>query len=307
MKVLLTGGTGYVGSHLRNRLRDAGHDVRLLVRRGSEHKVSDPDGFDVVTGDIFDTNTCLHACEGVDAVVHLVGIIREDPAHGTTFDEVHRVATRNLVGAAKIERVERFVLMSALGARADAPSSYWRSKAAAEKLVLEGPLRSTIFRPSFLFGHGDDLTRMVTDLVHKPIVPLIDGGRSLFQPVALDDVCDVFTRSLRMPETQGHTYELGGPDRVSFKDIVLRTADCLGVTVRTMSVPSWALRPVVSLMDRWPSSPLTSDQLKMLGEDNVCEIDPYVKTFRLEPKSYLEALPSLVEGARHGGAALASL
>lgn len=295
MKVLLTGGTGYVGSHLRESLREAGHEVRLLVRRESAGKVPASQGYDVVHGDVFETNTCLNACAGVDAVVHLIGIIREIPSRGITFDELHRVATRNLVDAARRSGVDRFVYMSALGARADSPAAYLRSKAAAEKLVREAPFRSTVFRPSFLFGHGDDLTRMVTDLLNKPVVPMIDGGRTLFQPVALEDVCTVFTRALRLPETQGRTYELGGPDRVSFREIVTKTASCLGRSVRTISVPGWMMAPVVALIERWPWAPLTTDQLKMLRENNICEIDPYVKTFQVEPKSYLEALPSLVE------------
>ena len=138
------------------------------------------------------------------------------------------------------------------------------------------------------------MTRMVADLVRKPVVPLIDGGRSLCQPVAVDDVCTVITKSLRMPETQGHTYEVGGPDRGSFRDIIVKSATYLGQKLRTVSVPSWMLRPFVAMIERWPSAPLTSDQLKMLREDSVCEIDPYVKTFQLEPKSYLEALPTLL-------------
>jgi uncharacterized protein YbjT (DUF2867 family) len=297
MKVLLTGGTGFVGKEIREKLREQGHDVRLLVRPGSEADLLHAGEYDVVRGQILNTNACLHACDGCDAVIHLVGIIREYPAKGITFDETHRVATKNIVDAARRLGVKRFVHMSALGAREDATSVYHRTKYAAEQVVQGSPLRWTIFRPSWIFGPGDHLMATVLDLIHKPVVPLIDGGNNSFQPVARDDVATAMTAALLMPETQGKIYELGGPDRVAFKDVVQKVAEALGVSVRTMNVPSWAVRPVVAAMQRFAFFPLTVDQLRMLGEDNVCEIDPFVKTFRIEPKSFLQSLPAVAKKA----------
>jgi NADH dehydrogenase len=294
MRVLLTGGTGFIGSRFRETLREQGHQVRLLVRRGSGHKVASPDSFEIVRGDIFDTNTCLRACDGVDAVAHLIGLIREFPAKGITFDEMHRVATKNILNAAKINGVNRFIHMSALGAKAEAASAYHRTKFAAEGLVRGSELQWTIFRPSWVFSPGEEVSAQIVSLVRKPVVPLIGGGKSLLQPVALEDVCNCMGRALSMPETQGQIYEMGGPDRISFGDIVAKTASSLGATVRRINVPTWALKPVVWSMQRFAFFPLTVDQLKMLSEDNVCEIDPYVKTFQVEPKSFVQALPSLV-------------
>lgn len=291
MKVLITGGTGYIGSRLRAHIKNEGHDVRLLVRQSSEGKVGS--SYEIVRGDIFNTNACLRACDGCDAVVHLVGIIREFPSKGITFDECHRAATSNIVDAARRSGVSRFVHMSALGAREGAASTYHQTKFAAEQQVQESGLRWTIFRPSLVMGSGDELTRQIVDLIHKPVVPLINGGEALFQPVALDDVCTAMSKALLMPETQQQIYELGGPDRVTFKDLAKKVADQLGLQMRTVSAPAWMIKPVVAALERFPSFPLTLDQLRMLAEDNVCEIDRYVKTFQIEPRSLAQILSTL--------------
>jgi NADH dehydrogenase len=185
--------------------------------------------------------------------------------------------------------------MSALGVRKNARSSYHRTKYAGDEVVKESPLRWTIFRPSLIFGNGDLFTQQIISLVRKPVVPLIGGGKSLFQPVALGDTITCFTRALAMPETQSQTYELGGPDRLSFSNIVHKIASALGKPVKTMNVPMWSLRPMVKILERFAAFPLTTDQLCMLQEDNVCEIDHYVKTFRLEPTSFVHSLPDLVK------------
>jgi uncharacterized protein YbjT (DUF2867 family) len=296
MKILVTGGTGFVGGRLREHLRRDGHEVRLLVRKDSAHKVkglAQPGEIELVVGDVLETNTCLRACSGCDTVVHLVGIIREVPSQGITFDEMHRVATANIVDAAKRSGVWRYVHMSALGARDRAPSEYHRTKRAAERVVENSGLQWTIFRPAWIFAPGDEMSGTIKDLVRKPVVPLIDGGRSRLQPVALEDVCFCMARSLWMPETQGRTYELGGPDRLTYREMFEQAASLACKKPRTISVPASLIRPAVAVLERFRSFPLTVDQLKMLREDNVCEIDPYVKTFSVQPASFRQALPAM--------------
>ncbi len=296
MKVLMTGATGFVGSRLREIVRQDGHQVRLLVRKEGLEKaknISPAGAYEILLGDPFDTNACLRACDGCDAVIHLVGIIREFPAQGITFDEVHRVVTSNVVDAAKRTGMERFIHMSALGAREESASEYHRSKRAGEKIVELSGLRWTIFRPSWIFAPGDELSATIKDVVRHPVVPLIDGGRSLVQPVALDDACACMARSLRMPETQGKIYELGGPDRMSYREIFEQAASNMGRKARTVSVPSLMIRPFVEILQRFKSFPLTVDELKMLAEDNVCDIDQFVKTFRMKPASFRQAIPAM--------------
>jgi NADH dehydrogenase len=274
MKVLVTGGTGYVGSGLRTYIKSQGHDVRLLVRPGSEG-----------------------TSDGCDAVVHLIGIIREQPSKGITFDQYHRAATANIVDAAQRCGAQRYIHMSALGVHEHASSSYHKTKYAAEQLVQQSSLRWTIFRPSWIFGPGNQGTQEIVDLVHKPIVPLINGGKMLIQPIALEDVCALMSEALLMPETQHKVYELGGPDRLSLKEIIEKVAAQLGAHIRTVDVPSWSIKPVVAALERFPSFPLTIDQMRMLSVDNVCELDSYVKTFQIEPKPFAQILPTLLDGS----------
>jgi NADH dehydrogenase len=297
MKVLITGGTGFVGKHLRDHVRKQGHEVRLLVRSGSEYKVTPADAYEIVSGDIFDTNACLRACDGADAIIHLVGIIREFPAHGITFDQFHPVVTANMLNGARRCGIERFVHMSALGSRDDAPSAYHRSKYASEQLVRESTCRWTIVRPSLIFGQGDHLMPEFLDLVRKPRIPLIAGGQTLFRPVAIQDVCTAMAGSLSMPETQGQAYDLGGACEITMREILEEIAKLSGAGGKFMNLPSWAIRPVVSALQRYPWFPLTRDQMVMLSEANTCEIDRFVKTFNVEPKSFRDALPSLVAEA----------
>jgi len=296
MKVLLTGGTGYVGRTLRENLLNQGHTVRLLVRRHSVYKVAAGSEYEVVQGDVLDSHACMRAADGCDAVVHLIGIIREYPHDGTTYVAMHTEATFNVLDAARRMGIERFIHMSALGARADAPSRYHTTKFEAESIVRDSDLRWTVFRPSVIFGPDSEFTQQMVDLVHRPLVPIVDGGKSLLQPVSLENVTDAMSRSLMMPETQGCVYDVGGADQVRFLDVVDRIAKHYKVHPNTMKISSLFMKPVVRLLQRFESFPLTLDQLAMLVEDNVCDTGEFSKTFGIaELDSFEAALPSLLE------------
>jgi uncharacterized protein YbjT (DUF2867 family) len=298
MKVLMTGGTGYIGQTLREKLRGLGHDVRLLVRRGSAHKVPAGAGFEVVEGDILDSHACLKAADGCQAVVHLVGIIREHPHDGTTYVAMHTEATYNIVDATRRMGLERFVHMSALGARPDAPSGYHTTKFEAESIVRDSILRWTIFRPSVVFAPGSEFIRQLVDLVHRPVVPVVDGGKAQLQPVSLDNLTDAMARSLSMPETQGVSFDVAGPDRVKFADLLDQIARHYSLHPNTMKISKLFMKPVVKLMQRFESFPLTVDQLEMLVEDNLCDTGAFTTAFGIpDLDSFEAALPSLLEAA----------
>lgn len=296
MKILLTGGTGYVGQELRDRLRLHGHDVRLLVRRENADKIPAGSEFDVVLGDVLDSHACFKAADGCEAIVHLVGIIREFPNAGTTYVAMHTEATFNMVNAASRMGIERFVHMSALGARKDARSRYHTTKSEAESIVKDSNLRWTIFRPSVVFGPNSEFIGELVDLVHRQVVPVIDGGKSLLQPVSLENLTDAMARSMSMPETQGCSYDVGGPDRIRFSDLLDRIAKYYKLHPNTMKVSSLFMKPVVKMMQRFESFPLTVDQLEMLKEDNICDTGAFTSTFGIkELDSFDAALPSLLQ------------
>jgi NADH dehydrogenase len=153
-----------------------------------------------------------------------------------------------------------------------------------------------VFRPSVIFSPGSEFTRQLVDLVHRPLVPIVDGGKALLQPVSLENLTDAMARSLSMPETQGCSYDVGGPDRVRFADILDRIADHYKLHPNTMKISSTFMKPVVRLLQRFESFPLTVDQLEMLVEDNICDTGEFTKTFRIaELDSFEAALPSLLE------------
>ena len=177
MKILVTGGTGFVGTHLVNTLARRGHDVAVLARNpdGARNRFNRP--VERVRGNVLDVPSLTAALRGRDAVIHLVGIIHEQGAQ--TFDRMHRQAAENVVAAAREAGVRRLVHMSAMGASEDAPSEYSRTKAAGERAVTQSDLDWTVFRPSIVFGPGDGFVSLLAPLVRKnPIfIPVIGRGR----------------------------------------------------------------------------------------------------------------------------------
>jgi uncharacterized protein YbjT (DUF2867 family) len=294
MKVLLTGGTGFVGTALRQALKEQGHDVRLLVRTQSTGKVDKRDGFDVLVGDVLDTHACLRAVDEIDAVVHLVGIRREDPDHGLTYEAMHTEATYSIVDAASRSRVQRIVYMSALGARENAPSRYHRTKFEAEDIVRKSGMRWTIFRPSIIFGVGDEFHPLMAELVHRSLVPIIDGGKSQFQPIARKNIIEPMARSVTMPETQGRVFEAGGLERIKFIDLFYKVARHYGVWPNTFGLSSLIAKPLVKAMEKLPKFPLSYEELLLLLEDNVCDQSEFVKSFGVELETYEDKIPSLL-------------
>ena len=180
MRVFLTGATGFVGSHVLRALLEAGHSVKVLVRPGQEHRlVASGDNVEVVHGDITDAESIGTAVEGCDAVVHLVGIIKEDVASGATFERVHLDGARNVIDAATAAGVGRFALMSANGAkpREDAVSAYQWSKYEAEEHLKASGLDYVILRPSVIFGQPEPgqpefTSQLAHDLLGVPLLPL---------------------------------------------------------------------------------------------------------------------------------------
>jgi NADH dehydrogenase len=293
MKILLTGGTGFVGTALRRVIKDDGHDVRLLVRPESVDKIDRREGFEILPGDALDTHACMRAMEGIDAVVHLIGIRRERPDDGETYEAMHTEATYAVVDAARRQNVARFIYMSALGARPDAPSRYHRTKWESEEIVRKSGMRFTIFRPSIIFGPGDEFHPIMAELVHRNIVPVIDGGKSVLQPVALHNVVGPMARSLVMPETQGKAFEVGGVERMTFIEIMYAVARHYGVWPNTLPLSSMMAKPIVKFAERFQSFPLTYEELLMLLQDNVCDNTEFLRVFGEKLDTYQDKIPSL--------------
>jgi len=265
--ILLTGGTGFVGSAIRKALR--GRPLRLLVRSRT-NLPQRPPHVDVVEGDITNPGSLEGAAEGCAIVVHLVAIIEE---HGnTTFDQVIRQGTENVLHEAKRAAVSRFIHMSALGAQDNPRYAYLQAKWRAEQAVMQSGLDYTIFRPSVIFGPGDGFINALAGVIKQfPIIPVVGSGKSKFQPVAVEQVAAAFVRAVEDPTTAQQIFELGGAKTYTYEEMLDIIARQLGKQKPKVHVPVGLMKPVVQLSKPLPASlrpPVTIEQLNMLALDN---------------------------------------
>jgi NADH dehydrogenase len=297
MKTLVTGGTGFIGSHLVKALQQSGHQVSVLVRAGSAHGTSRlPQGAEVRNGDVLDPELDKRL-SGIDAVIHLVGVIRAFPGRGLTFDNLHTAATANVIRAMKAARVKRLVHMSALGAGPESGTDYFRTKWEAESAVRESGLDWTVMKPSVVFGPGDEFVNMLArQLRMMPAVPVIGDGNYRMQPVAVRNVAEGFIKALTRPETVGQTFEIGGPEQLSYNDILDSIARALGKRrARKIHLPLRLMQSVIKMMEGFAFFPITGGQLKMLLMNNVCDPAPFFNAFEIKPLSFREGIKEYIK------------
>jgi len=294
MKVFVTGATGFVGNHVLSELIEKGHHAVALARPGSEHKLKRPDEVEIVPGDVAEIVALTEGMKGCDAAIHLVGIIRAFPSQGVTFERLHTEATANVIAAAKEAGVSRLLHMSALGARENGPTPYLRTKFAAEELVRQSGLSYTVFRPSLIFGRGGEATKMFADMVAKTVVPIIGDGKYRFQPVSVSTVAQGFQKALELETVQDQTLDVGGPDNVTFDEIMDTLAGVMGKSIVKIHTPVLPLRLVTSALQHAPGFPLTTDQITMLLEGGTCDEKPFYELTGLTPISLERTLREAV-------------
>jgi NADH dehydrogenase len=295
-RVFVTGATGFVGRAVIQSLRAEGHVVRCLVRRGSEEDLHGFEAIERVEGDILGPPEALEGgMAGCDTVVHLVGIIRELPTRGVTFERLHHKGTANVLAAATRAGVRRYLHMSALGTRPGARSRYHQTKWAGEEAVRASGLAWTIFRPSVIYGPGDGFVSLLAGMIRRlPVVPVIGDGSQRVQPVAIEHVAAGFARAVRLEATVKHTYDVAGPDAVTMRQMLDLIGAALHRPIRTARVPFMLMRPVAQLMQGIPSFPLTHDQLLMLQEDNTGNPSAFYTAFDIKPIPLAQGLSHLL-------------
>ena len=299
MKVALLGGTGFVGSYLVEQLTAEQHSPVLLVRPGSEDKVVDRIHCNTIAGTVAEEEAVRKVVKGCDAVVYNIGILREFPSRGITFEALQFEGVRCAIQIAIESGVKRFLLMSANGVKQDG-TPYQRTKHRAEQLLAESPLVWTIFRPSVVFGDPRGKNEIATELrdqlINSPFpAPLFyDGllpmsaGRFAMAPVHVQDVTGMMVQSLTMPETVGQRYTLCGPETIEWREIIRRIAQAVGRSKMTVPVPLLFLKPLAALLERFESFPLTRDQLTMLLEGNAGDSTNVFKAFEVQPAHFDE-------------------
>ncbi|RMG56959.1 MAG: complex I NDUFA9 subunit family protein [Deltaproteobacteria bacterium] len=299
MKVFVSGGTGFVGRHLVRRLLEDGHSPRLLVRKNSLHRIPPDvrDRVEVVEGDPYDLAALLEGISGCDAVINLIGIIRDFPKKGITFERVHFEATKNIADAAREKGVLRFLQMSALGVDWDELTEYFRSKWKADQYLIDHDFVYTIFRPSVIFGEGDGFTTTIEKLIRQSPVLIIPGrGEYPLQPVSVRDVVRGFSRALTLEASQKRIYQVTGPETYTYREVVRMVASAMGKRKLALHLPLRLIIPFVIVLERFPFFPLTYDQLYMLTKGSVGDN----RAFREDFGGDLEDFPSYLE-KRFGG------
>jgi uncharacterized protein YbjT (DUF2867 family) len=280
MKVLVTGGTGFVGPRVVRALSEKGHELKLLVRDSTRSR--ELPGRPVV-GEMTNSASLRTAVDGVDAVVHLVAIRQGSKEQ---FERVMEQGTRDLVAAAKDAGVGTFVLMSALGTDEDTKDlvPYYHAKWEEEQAVKGSGLEHVIFRPSFIFARDGGILPTFRKLAKMtPVTPIIGSGKQKIQPIWIDDVAAYFAAALDKPEARNRTFELGGPDALTWNEFWQRLKGALGQRRPSVHVPVGLMRINALVTERLPGNiPLTRDLLTMLEHgDNVVRNDDAVQIFQL--------------------------
>jgi NADH dehydrogenase len=282
--IMVAGGTGFVGTNVVHALRAADLPVRVMARKPHKHDHLRDWGCEVVQGDMTRAASLERAVEGCDVVVHLVAILLGTPE---AFERVMVQGTRDLVEAAKTAGVSRLVLMSALGTEEGRERTpYYHAKWEEEQAVKYSGLDHVIFRPSFVFGRDGGILPMFMRQVRlAPFTAIAGDGERLLQPIWVDDVAAFYTRAVAVGPAPNRTFDLGGPDRITWNDLYARMRRTLGVRRRpTIHLPMGLMRTGAAVAEKLPRPPVTRDQLTMLEDaDNIGDVGPANETFGVTP------------------------
>jgi len=283
--ILVTGGAGFVGRHIVHGLRTEDRPVRVLVRDPKQGETVAAWGAELAQGDMTDPASLRRAVEGCEHVVHLVAIRQGKPEQ---FERIMSQGTRDLLSAAKEAGVRRFVHMSALGTSEETKDlvPYYRAKWDMEQAVKVSGLEYVVFRPSFVFGSDGGILPTFKRLAKlAPVTPITGPGKQRIQPIWIDDVAEYFARGLDLPAAANRTFELGGPEAVTWNEFWERLKRALGVRRPSVHLPMGFMRLNALVTERLPGNiPLTRDLLRMLeGPDNVVADDDAPATFGIEP------------------------
>ena len=272
--VTVFGGSGFIGRYVVQKLAQQGARVKVAIRRPEEGLFLKPMGavgqVEIVQANIRVAPSVQAAVAGADMVVNCVGILFERGAQ--SFGMVQGRGAELIAAAAAEAGVRKLVHVSAIGADAESPSAYARSKAAGEAGVRKRMPKATIIRPSVVFGPEDDFfNRFAGMAAMAPALPLVDGGHTRLQPVHVGDVAEAIVRALQDEAAAGQTYELGGPTVYSMKEIMQLTLNAIHKKRLLVPVPGALLKPLAFALELQPifAPPITRDQIDLLKADNV--------------------------------------
>jgi len=291
MMILITGATGYIGRHLVSRLVAQGERPRCLVRNIKRAASILPAGtLEFVQGDTTSPASLETAVQGVDTIVHAAFITADQKqSAGNHYQETNVQGTANLVEAAKKAGVKRIIVISGLGTKPDKPGSYMQGRYLAEKMVKESDLDWTIIQPSVLFGKDAPFIKGLTDLIRTaPVVPLIGGGKVMFQPIYVEDVVTVIIKVLQEPErTKNKTYTIGGPAYYSFTQVIDALLQAMHKKRIKVPTPTPLVGIGAAVMEAvLPKPPLTKAAMTLFTFDNTTDLHSVERDFGFTPMSF---------------------
>lgn len=306
--VTVFGGSGFVGTQAVRYLAKAGWRIRVAVRNPNlaykMRLLGDVGQVDIAQANIRNSDSLNRALEGATAALNLVGVLYEGGRQG--FQAVHAMGAKNVAEAAKAQGVARMVQMSALGADANSPSKYARTKAEGEAAVRAVYADAAIVRPSIVFGQGDGFfNRFAAMAQFSPVLPLIGGGHTRFQPVFVGDVGRALARIVTDAASAGQTFELGGPATHTFRELLEMMLAETGQRRALVPVP-WPVASMLGSVGDLASAilppPITSDQVELLRTDNVVSGQaPGLVELGITPTSLEAVLPTYLYRYRKGG------
>ena len=303
--VTVFGGSGFLGRHLVKRLAERGARIRVAVRDpiAAQHlqPMGDVGQIMAVQANVRHQESVVRAVEGADHVVNLVGILFEWGRQ--RFGAVHAAGAGRVAEAAAAAGASRMIHVSAIGADAESPAAYGRSKAAGEVAVREAYPAATLVRPSIVFGPEDGFFNRFGALARLvPVLPLIGGGGTRFQPVFVGDVAEALLRLLDDSESAGKTYELGGPRVYSFKQLMELVLEVTGRRRLLVPLPFQVATLQAAFLQLAPRPLLTRDQVEFLKRDNVVAEDALtLGDLDIKPTPAEAVLPSYMYRYRRGG------
>jgi uncharacterized protein YbjT (DUF2867 family) len=304
-RTAVLGGSGFIGRYIVQRLAARGDVIPVGCRHAEEAKFLKPLGN---VGQIATLNLAIGDGEllpaflaGNDALVNCVGILRESGSQ--TFERVHHTGPARLARLAREAGIERFVHISAIGADPRSPSAYARTKAAGEAAVRDAFPTVTILRPSVVFGPEDQFfNRFAAMATISPVLPVIGGGHTRFQPVYVGDVADAVLKCLDDPVTAGRTYELGGPKVYTFRELIELLLGEIRRKRVVVDLPFGLAAFEARLMSILPTPPLTPDQVELLKRDNVVSSGAMtLAALGITPTAVEGILPTYLDRFRRGG------
>lgn len=295
-RVIVFGGSGFLGREIVKRLAAEGNTIRVAVRRPERAaflKDLGQDGqIECVRADVWDEPTVARAVRQSASVINTVGHYVEKSA--ATFDQIHGRGAQHVARQARKAGAKRLIHISGLGADPASDSPYVRARAMGEELVREAFDGATIFRPSVIFGLDDSFFNTLAGLARRsPILPLFGTGQTKLQPVFVGDVAAACSSALVNPETVGRRYELGGPSVYTYKALLQMVLREIGQRRALVPVPFFLWSTLATLMAVLPNPPLTRDQVTLMRRDNtVGGTALTLKDLAIDPAAVEEILPS---------------